>query len=432
MSSFHRAPLAALIAATLLATSLARPASADLIRLKSGGEIRGQVDRATSGLSSREVTIESITGATIVVERDDIAFVSRRPLIVEEYETRARRAPLTLKDQWELAEWCRENSLKSYREVHLEKVLELDPAHEEAHQALGHILSEGEWLTRDELMTRQGYVKYKGKYITPQELELAEKSRAQLDAEREWFGKVRLWYGWLNGRNDDRSRQALAEFQGISDASAIPALSRTFRNDGNKSLRALYVEVLSRIPSDAAVAALASQSLHDDDYQIRYVSLNGIEPKSYAVARPIYLSELKNKNNTIVCRAGQALGRVGDESCVPALIQALTTTHVYRVAIPEKKGGVSFGTNGQFSLGGAGGQMIVPPEIQAMIASGQISPNALMQGTGPPDRVRIVNIKHEHQNVDVLATLQKLTGESHGYDKRSWNLWWTSKKNSGA
>ncbi len=423
------------VAAVVAVLSMAGPelARADLVRLKSGGEVRGVVDRKTSGPTSPEITVETLTGAVVVVARDHVRFISRRPLVVEEYENRARLAEPTVESQWALAEWCRTNRLSSQRETHLERVVALDPDHEEAHHALGHSLHDGEWMSRDELMTSQGYVKHKGRYITPQELELIEKSKAELDAEREWFGKVRLWSGWMNGKNEDRRLAGLANLRAISDPTAIAALTRNLSDDPDKETRALYVSVLGEMPGDVATGALVRQSLQDVDYELRYQALNAIGSDSAATARGLYLRELRSASNPIVRRAGQALERFGDQSCIPELIAALTTSHRYKMAVPEKKGTVTGSTNGQVSLGGGGGalagNMIIPPEIQALIASGQVAPGALAQSTGPPERMRVVTIKYEHQNAEVLAALQKLSGESFGYDKRSWNLWWTSKKN---
>lgn len=402
---------------------------ADLVRLKNGGELRGQVDRR-SGPTSPEVTIESLTGAVIVVEREHVQFVTRRPLIVEEYETRSRKATETVESQWALAEWCRQNALKSQRENHLTRVVELDPNHEEARKALGHIQHDGEWTTRDELMASQGYVRHKGKYITSQELELIEKSKAELEAEREWFTKVRLWFGWINGRNDERRDQALAAMSQIDDRNAIPALAKSLRNESNRMLRVMLVEVLSRMPGGATVPVLVNQSLLDDDVEIRWLCLNGLRPEDYETARAMYLKELKSKSNVTLCRAAQSLERVGDESCVTALVQALTTLHTYKISVPDNQQSVSFDSNGQFSLGGVNGAMTIPPDIQAGIATGQINPNALTQINGKPVKMKQVLVKQKVDNKEVLSALQRITGQSFGYDKRSWTLWWTAKKNA--
>lgn len=419
----HPIPRLAVVAlAAVFAAGPALPVRADLVKLKNGGELRGRIDPKTPA-GEGEIVIETLTGATVVVARDHVQFVTRRPLLVEDYESRARRTLNTVEAQWDLAEWCRENNLPTQRNECLERVIALDPDHEKAHYGLGHTKHEGEWISRDELMESQGYVKYRGRYITPQELEILEKSKAQLEAEKEWHGKVRLWLGWLTGRHEERRRQGLEHLQNIDDPNAVTALVRNLQDDSNPQLRRLYIAILKRIPGPRPVPPLVQQSLHDADYELRYESLNAIAPEHYPVAMPLYIRELKNSLNGIVCRAAAALERVGDQSAVPALIEAVTTTHRYKVRVPDQSSTLSFRTDGTF--GNGPGQMNLPPELHALVASGQA---IIHNPQAPPTRMKTVVINYEHQNAEALSALQKLTGQSYGYDKRNWRLWWTAHK----
>ena len=68
--SLRRIPRGALgLLAAFAVAGLAGNARADLVRLKNGGEVRGVIDGATSGASSAEVTIETLSGTLIVIER---------------------------------------------------------------------------------------------------------------------------------------------------------------------------------------------------------------------------------------------------------------------------------------------------------------------------------------------------------------------------
>ena len=40
----------------------------------------------------------------------------------------------------------------------------------------------------------------------------------------------------------------------------------------------------------------------------------------------------------------------------------------------------------------------------------------------------MVHVKYDLQNAEVLSALKKLTGESFGFDKRTWRLWWLAQK----
>lgn len=397
----------------------------DVVRMKNGGEIRGRI--TTPDADGEMLTVRTLTGGRVVVERKHVEFVTRRSLVVERYELRAKATPEAIQAQWELAEWCRQNRLSEQRDTHLRRIIELDPEHEPARHALGYSHHDGRWMTREERMQAQGLVKYKGRYITPQELQLLEKSAAELERERQWFKKIHVWKEWLTGRNPERSRDALAELKKVEDPDAVSALSHHFREESDKRLRAVYVEVLSQIAGPKPVPPLAVQSLHDPDAEIRYAALNAIRPDQYATATPYFLRELKNEYNPIIQRAGAALRRVGDERAVPKLIDALVTTHHYRIRVPDTSNTLSFGSDGSFG----GGQSVLPPQIELMLRTGQF-PNGVIihnpQGN-PHARTKIVRVRRDHQNSEVLAALQKLTGESFGYDERTWRLWVAARKN---
>ncbi len=418
-----------LAVAVLVVAGSSSSAYADLIKLKNGGEIRGKIIRKPDNGNSGAVTLETLTGAVVVVEPEDIQFVTRRSLKVEEYETRAKLTPRTASAHWELAEWCRQNGLSKQREQQLRAVLELDPEHERAHHGLKHAKHGGKWMTRDELMTSQGYVKHKGRYVTTQELELIEKTQAELDAEKQWYKKVRLWYGWLTGRRPERRDLGLAELQKIDDPDAVPALMRLMQDNSNKQIRELYVGILSRMQGDKPVEALVTQSLHDADHEIRYAALNAISPDQYQSAGPLYVRALKDDLNRVVRRAAAALERVGEESMIPDLVEALVTTHRYRVEVPDTKGTLSFRTDGSFA--GGQGQGTLPPNIEAMLLSGQLPNGVIVNQVQPPTykKMKVVVIKYDHRNAETLSALRKLTGENFGYDERTWRLWWIAKKN---
>jgi len=400
-------------------------AHSDLIRLKSGGEVRGQIQRKAGTSLKAPVTIVTLTGSRLIVDRADIEFVTRRSLKIEEFETRFRAAPDTVEAQWALAEWCRQNLLRTQRQTVLKRVIELQPDHEAAHRALEHQWHDGKWFTRDAWMESQGYVKYRSKYVTVQELELLKKTRQELVEEREWSKKIRLWHTWLNGRNQKRSAVALAELQQVDSPQAVSGLRRNFWEDKNPHVRSLYVQILSQIPGTSPVSALVEQSLHDPEYEIRYAALNGIADEHAAQARELFVRALRHDSNAVVCRAGIGLQRVGDQSVVLALIDAVVTRHRYRVRVPESNS-ISVNKDGT----AATGTQALPVELQAAIRSGQFPNGVVVQGTPEPVvRTRIVQVVQDHRNEEVHTALRKLTGKNFGFDKRTWRLWWTAYKN---
>ena len=401
-------------------------ASADLVKLINGGELRGKV--IASNDSKQKVRIETMTGATVIVDRSNVQFVTPRSLAVEEYETRSRSIEETSDAHWELAEWCRQRGLVKQRETHLRRVTELAPDHEKAQSILGRVWHQGGWIDRDELMASQGYVKYKNKYITPQELEVIENTKEELDRERAWFQKIRLWHGWLDGQHENRRSQAMASLNSVEDPSAAPAIMKFLAVDSRTPIRELAVSMLIKISGSKSTTGLVKLSLFDEETQIRTAAVKGIGNTHYELAQKAFVAALKNESNAVVCRAANALGQIGDKEAVKPLIEALITMHQYQVAmdLPNNQT-YSFNSDGSFSSN----TPAVPPGVMAAVRTGQLLPPvfaAPSDAPAPPKKT--VTIRIEHYNAEALAALGKLTQQNFGYDKRTWQLWWAAEKNA--
>ena len=401
----------------------ASPARADCITLKNGGEIRGELlSDAKTAASGPAVAIRTLSGATVSVVRDEVAAVVRRRPVLEAYETRRRTAADTVAGQWELADWCRQNSLPKERLVHLRRVVELDPDHAAAHRGLGHIRQKGRWSTSDERMASRGLVKHKGKHVLPQELDLIRQADRISDAEKSWLRPVRQWQGWLAGGRDDRKATALAKLDEIRDPHAVPALARAFRDDPEEESRRAYVAVLSKIDGDQPIAHLAVQSIIDDSSGVREAALAAVRRKGAARAMPIYLSALKNRLNLFVNRAGAALGQVGDEAVIPPLIDALITRHAYRAILPEENlhqpgddgddpEPIVLGPSAELSLPGGRMPAVVPSSESPVLGSDGGE----------------VEVEKEEENPGVLMGLSLLTGKNFGYDIDAWRNWYQAR-----
>jgi len=398
---------------------------ADLIKLKNGGELHGKLQSYHP--ADAELTMNTLLGTKITLARDEIQFFLKRSLKIEQYELRALQVADTIGAHWELSEWCRENRLTEQRDEQLQAILLLDPDHEKARAALGYTRQNGEWMTRHELMTQQGYVRYKGKYITPQELELIEKTEAQRDEEKKWYKKIRLWQAWLMGRNRERAQLGLAELQRISEPHAIPALNQFFSDHDDRRIRLLFVDILQRMGGPAPVSALARQALHDVDRVIRSEALSAIDDEFGKQAVPIFKKELQNDLNVIVRRAGAAMGRLGSEDDVPDLIDALVTTHKYRVRVPDNSKSIGISTDGNLNPS----QGALPPDIELQLRTGQLQNGVIVNQIQAPQfkPTKVITINYEHQNPEVRAALKKITSEDFGYEERAWRLWWLARKN---
>lgn len=419
-------------------------ARGDLVKLKGGGELRGVfLDKVVTGRAGAPVRVETLTGGIVTVSQDDVEFLAKRSRSIEEYEWKTRLATNTVDAHWELQEWCKQQGLKKEREAELLLIVSLDPEHEGAHRMLGHIRQDGKWMTRDESMAAKGYVKYKGKYLFPQEVELLEASSVHRDAEVDWHKKLHIWQGWLHSSNPARQIQARQELQDISDADAVGPLVKMFRNEAADDVRLIFVRTLARLQSTAAVQALVIQSLFDSSSAVRVAAMEGITGKSRDIAIPIYTRALSDEMNDIVCRSAVALGHFGDPEAIPNLIDVLSSTHTYRQKVQET--GYLATQGGSPLLQPV--EIVLPPRDIPLAIPGvplplsTTTPGAIYPGNAPPQSVvaavpvpvtreRTVLVTREFQNTEVLAALRKLTHEDFGYDKRTWTLWWTANRSN--
>lgn len=421
----------ALFIGQLLAAGVA-PGHADFVVLKTGGEIRGELLRSTGqDEKASPVSIRTLSGILVTVSREDVQAVARRRMIVEQYESYRRTTPDDVESQWGLAEWCRENSLKEQREVHLRRVVELNPEHVAAHRGLGHTQHEGRWASREEIMTSRGYVKHKGKFLLPQELELLKQEERETEAEKAWYKKIKMWHGWMTSDRGERQSEGLSKLKAIDDPRAVPALYHDFSGEPNEMHRLLYVGILTHIQDEKAVGPLVFQSLKDDSGSVRDASIQGISRKDWPKAVPMYAKALKNDLNVIVNRAGAALGEIGDDLVVPRLIDALVTRHRYRMRVPDQQ---PFGVTptGQMVPNGT---VPIPPDIGVMLLTGQLPQGVQINQVQPPGqelRTKEAVVTKEEPNPSVLAALTRLTGQDFGYQKNIWKAWFNSQKSGGS
>ncbi|MEZ6051543.1 MAG: HEAT repeat domain-containing protein [Planctomycetaceae bacterium] len=400
---------------------------ADVIRLKNGGQIRGEVESQDNGGRADGVTINTLTGARVTIPGDDVDFISPRSLRIEEYETQARTIPDTVDAHWKLAEWAREQHLKQQRDEQLDHIIRLEPDHEEAQRGLGRSLHNGRWMTRDELMTSRGYIRHRGKYITQQELDLIERTDAQRQAEQVWHGKVRLWFGWATGRDAERQADGRQKLSQITDPDAIAALVKVMADSQDRDVRLFLVKLLTNIPDSRSVGPLVQQSLLDVDGQVREAAIKAIDEPRRPPAINLYIAALENKARIVVRRAGYALGQIGDRSAIPALIAALVTQHQYQVTYQEATPTYALSSDG--NIGFAGTTSGLTPEVEGLMRTGQLPYGAVVIPPPGGTVTKSTTVTRTERNVEVLEALKTLSGENFGFDERTWQLWWAAHEN---
>lgn len=420
--------LPGMIAAGILAAT-ANSLPADIIVLKSGGVVRGEFlnDKFTPSIA--DIQIRTLSGAEITVERSEVASVTRRPMIHEEYELRRKKTPDTLDGQWELAEWCASHNLREYRQTHLRRVVYFDSDHAEARRLLGFKLVNGQWMTQDGIMADRGFVKYKGQYVRPEKLDELVQKQKESDVEKAWYPRIRQWSAWAENLRSNRGNEGLTKLQAIRDANAIPALQRTFAGDNREDARRLYVAVLSEIHDDRSVRALVNQSLNDESLDVRQAARDAIVKLGAERAIPLYLQALQSDSSVVAIRAVNALGDITPkeqfDKVVPRLIAALVIVRHEKVQVVDSVLGMA--VHHPYFPGGLGDTI---GKVQAKILLGEYPDGAQIQVLFPPGlgpRMKTISVPREYPNYNVLAALKKLSGKDLPLEVSAWRNWWNAE-----
>jgi len=367
----------------------------EIFLLRNGGRIEGTLLNPDE-VPRRSYLVEVAPGARITLTFAEVEKVLYVRPELQQYERIRASYPDTVEGQWALAEWCREQRLAQQRERHLRRILELDGDHEQARMALGYNKINGQWMTRDEAMARRGLIYYKGRWRTRQEIELMEDREQIEQAQRAWYGKLKMWREWLGTPRDAQARQNI---RAIDDPLAVPALSRGLKEDSALGAKLLYIEALGRIATSPAVKALAEAAIQQPVEEVRLSCLDELKRIKSPEAVAYFVEQLRSKDNRVVNRAGKALGELGDPSAIGPLIDALVTTHKFKIVV-GRPGSMS----ATFPTGGTGG-------------------SGLAMGGGP----KIVT--RQLPNQDVLDALVKITGGvNFNFDERAWKYWYATQK----
>jgi hypothetical protein len=141
---------------------------------------------------------------------------------------------------------------------------------------------------------------------------------------------------------------------------------------------------------------LAVASMEDPVVEVRQTCLDRMQTEKRPNVVAYYVSKLRAKDNPTVNLAGAALGRMKDPSAVGPLIDALVTTHKFK--IPKAGGDNSMSTS--FGSGGGG----------------------LSVGGGP------TIISKQFPNQSVLDALTAITGVNFAFDQAAWKGWFAAQK----
>ncbi len=363
--------------------------AADEVVLKSGAVLRGEIVRSAE--VERDVLTLKLEEGTITLARNLVAQVKTDGPASAEYRRRAPSAPDTVESQWALTEWCRDNNLADECKRHAQRVVELSPNHEEARTLLGYQREGERWVTRDDMLSSRGLVRYEGAFRTQQEIELLERARHWKQVENDWREKLARWRRHLTRGSAAQREEAANELRALRDPLAGVGLAKWLTTEQNIEILRGLIQIALQVPAPGPIEALAELSLHHPNEEIRQECLEQLVTRPSAGLTSRYVKGLKSNDNAEVNRAAHALGYLRAEDALGPLIEALTTEHKVPTGAPQGGGDTySFSpTSGGFSMGGKQPAFIVVPM----------------------------------NNTLVLSALVELTHKNFQYDKEQWKNW---------
>ena len=169
-------------------------------------------------------------------------------------------------------------------------------------------------------------------------------------------------------------------------------------------MRILTVEALARSGAPGAWGILADVALHDTAQEVRLTALDYLDDQPHPEIVALFIQKLRDKDNATINRAAVGLHRMKDRAAIAPLVDALVTTHTFKV-----------------------GQATSPDQMSASFGSGPGGHGGGgFSAGGAPARV----VKQDLQNAAVLDALISLAppGTNFNYDTRAWKAWLSTQR----
>jgi hypothetical protein len=414
-------------------------AQADVIVLRGGGQVTGKV--RPDPQNKDRVQVWLLQGRKpLSFLKSQIVEVTPKASPLDAYFEKLSKVAATAQAEYELALWCEQNKLNDLARTHYEAALVADKSFEPAHKKLGHVFHDGYWLSRDDLNAVQGLVKYKGRWISTEERAKHQAEEAATATQNSWIRRIKILRQAIVSGPEDRRREAEAQLMALHDVEAVAPLLRVFGND-EPEMRILLSHVLSKIPGKEATFALVKLILAEPTEAVRPVIFDKLKSRDDPAVVQQLVRALTASDIQVINRAAWTLGNLGAAEVVPRLIPALLSfeQRILTPPIDEASTVMASGMSGLVPIAHSPNfnnmAFMTPPLVSAGAAAYGVTsgptygPGTTSLGVGlpaggltiRPPEPRVVTFTF--RNTEVLAALQKLTGQDFGYDIASWKRW---------
>jgi len=370
----------------------------DTLILKTGSQLTGKIlDRQTE--NNREYIIFRTTSGG-VLKLDIKRLVKRVHAVDSEYKDRLAQMDETSADAHRaMYEWCKEKDKSAFKremEFHLRRIIELDRNDTTAMKLLGFDRFDGKLLHEDHKLSGHGYVRMTGGWVPEQFLDVHnyEQHRESLMNEKKtaftkWTRKI--------GKIDNRSLAAELKADDIVNQYTVGLVYQKALKEDRDDIRWIYVNAIGEVDSMVAQNALVHFSIRDKNNRIREQAASLLQQPHFDLSSAALKAGefLRDKDRTYLLRAANLINELNQLSPFNELVDALQTTHVIAPGDDPRRTTSTFGNS----------------------ATG--APTHSFGSKKP--------IKQNFDNQEVLAALQRITGQRIGYDRDAWKAWYVSE-----
>jgi len=379
-------------------------AQAQVVQLANGGQVEAAVNHESEVAAGGQVELVVEGVGSVVLASHQVQTVESPKVSEDEYFDHAANFADTVGDQWELAQWCRHQDLQRPFERHARRVLQLDPNYLPARKALGYERRDGQWVSREEIMTERGYIRFEGRWMTIQQAALQVAKERQKQNLIDW--KLRL-HRWRQQLGKSAAPEVQIDFNTLDDPDAIPGLIQLLGEEDDQELAFVYLETLGRMNSPAARTFLMENAIFQNNPIYREKCLQEVVARRDPQMVEYFANHLKSYDNNIVNRAAYVLAQLDYPTAVFPLAGALQTQHLaghssrytyfYTTQPIEKR----------FDVEG-------PKASYRMLSL----PAFLSRSRNAYDVIRVQN-----QGVH-LALIKLCDGQDFGYNPAAWKEWY--------
>jgi len=335
----------------------------------------------------------------------------------EEYR---KKASETAEDdalaQYRLGLWCRQSGLDEEARLQFERVVALEPDHEGARRALGHLRHEGRWLEHEEAMRAKGLVKHEGRWLLPEEVRIRLLPESELERKRAGEAKTRKFLKKMASGDPKVHRIAAQALSGVRDEHKVEPLAYGLRYPA-ENVRVFAAKELARIGDRRALKPLIHRSLVDPSATVRETALSAVKSFDDPNLLAPYVKAMWSEDQPIRINAAKAVGEMGDVTGIEYLVYrlrahggGLTRSHIY---LAQQLSFIQ-----DFDVEVAQTAFIADP-IVGVLQEGRVLDVRVLATERVADLV---------ERRVIRSSLKKLAGVDKGDDPAAWAAWWKENK----